>query len=159
MHIKSITIRNYRVHRELSVPLDDFRTLIGGPNECGKSTLVEAVHRALFLKSKITGDVQKSMVSNCFPGAPEVELAFSVGGSNYELSKRFSGNNGTTRLVQHGKEPWFGEDAETRLAALLKVEALGGGRGVGERIVQQWSHLWVWQGESGNDPSQHANLQ
>ncbi len=159
MRIKSITIRNYRVHRELSVQLDDFRTLIGGPNECGKSTLVEAVHRALFLKSKITGDVQKSMVSSCFPGAPEVELAFAEGDSNYELSKRFSGNSGTTRLVQHGKEPWFGEDAETRLAALLKVEATGGGRGVGERVAQQWSHLWVWQGQSGGNPSEQANLQ
>ena len=49
MHIKSITIRNYRVHRELSVPLDDFRTLIGGPNECGKSTLVAVSYTHLTL--------------------------------------------------------------------------------------------------------------
>ena len=54
MRIKSITVRNYRVHRDLPVQLDDSRTLIRGPNECGKSTLVEAVHRAFFLKSKAT---------------------------------------------------------------------------------------------------------
>ncbi len=159
MRIKSVTIRNYRVHRDLTVQLDDSRTLLGGPNECGKSTLVEAVHRALFLKSKVTGDVQKSMVSTWFAGSPEVEIGFAAGNSDYVLAKRFSGNTGTTRLVQVGGETWHGDDAETRLASLLKVGAVGGGRGVGERVAQQWSHLWVWQGQSGSDPSEHANLQ
>jgi len=159
MRIKSVTIRNYRVHRDLTVQLDDSRTLLGGPNECGKSTLVEAVHRALFLKSKVTGDVQKSMVSTWFAGSPEVEIGFAAGNSDYVLAKRFSGNTGTTRLAQVGGETWHGEDAETRLASLLKVGAVGGGRGVGERVAQQWSHLWVWQGQSGSDPSEHANLQ
>ena len=159
MRIKSVTVRNYRVHRDLTVQLDDSRTLIGGPNECGKSTLVEAVHRALFLKSKVTGDVQKSMVSTWFAGSPEVEVGFTVGISDYIVAKRFSGITGTTRLTQVGGETWHGEDAETRLASLLKVEAVGGGRGVGERVAQQWSHLWVWQGQSGSDPSEHANLQ
>ena len=159
MRIKSVTVRNYRVHRDLTVQLDDSRTLLGGPNECGKSTLVEAVHRALFLKSKVTGDVQKSMVSTWFAGSPEVEIGFAAGNSDYVLAKRFSGNTGTTRLVQVGGETWHGDDAETRLASLLKVGAVGGGRGVGERVAQQWSHLWVWQGQSGSDPSEHANLQ
>ena len=159
MHIKSITIRNYRVHREVTVQLDESRNLIGGPNECGKSTLVEAVHRALFLKSKVTGEVQKSMVSTRFGSSPEVEVVFSVAGSDYVLAKRFSGNAGTTRLVQVAGQTWQGDEAETRLAALLKVEGVSGGRGVGERVTQQWSHLWVWQGESGNDPSEPANHQ
>jgi chromosome segregation ATPase len=159
MRIKSITVRNYRVHRDLAVQLDDSRTLIGGPNECGKSTLVEAVHRALFLKSKVTGDVQKSMISTLFVGSPEVEVGFTVANSDYLLTKRFSGTTGTTRLVQVGGETWHGEDAESRLASLLKVEAVGGGKGVAEKVKQQWSHLWVWQGQSGNDPSEHANLQ
>lgn len=159
MRLKSVTIRNYRVHHDVTVQLDDSRTLIGGPNECGKSTFVEAVHRALFLKSKVTGDVQKSMVSTRFTGSPEVEVGFAAAGSDYVLVKRFSGTTGTTRLVQVGGHTWHGEDAETRLASLLKVEGVGGGRGVGERVAQQWSHLWVWQGQSGGDPSEHANLQ
>jgi energy-coupling factor transporter ATP-binding protein EcfA2 len=159
MRLKSITIRNYRVHRDVTVPLDESRTLIGGPNECGKSTLVEAVHRALFLKSKVTGDVQKSMVSSRFAGSPEVEVAFTAAGSDYLLTKRFSGTTGSTRLVELGGSTWSGEEAETHLNSLLKVEDVGGGRGVGERAAQQWSHLWVWQGQSGSDPSEHATLQ
>ena len=159
MRLKYVTIRNYRVHHDVTVQLDGSRTLIGGPNECGKSTFVEAVHRALFLKSKVTGDVQRSMVSTRFAGSPEVEVGFTAAGSDYVLVKRFSGTTGTTRLVQVGGETWHGEDAETGLASLLKVEGVGGGRGVGERVAQQWSHLWVWQGQSGSDPSEHANLQ
>ena len=49
MRIKSVILRQYRLHRELKIDLDDSRTLIGGANESGKSTLVEAVHRAFFL--------------------------------------------------------------------------------------------------------------
>ena len=159
MRIRSVTVRNYRVHRELTIHFDDSRTLIGGPNECGKSTLVEALHRALFLKAKVSGDAQKSMVSTLFAGAPEVVVAFTAGEREYLLAKRFSGGNGTTTLAEVGGATWHGEEAEARLASLLKVQALGGGRGVGERLFQQWSHLWVWQGCAGDDPSAHANLQ
>ena len=63
MRIKSITARNYKIHREVIVELAPTCTVIGGPNECGKSTLAEAAHRALFLKAKITGETQQSMVS------------------------------------------------------------------------------------------------
>lgn len=159
MRLISATVRHYRVHRELRVDFDESRTLIGGPNECGKSTLIEAIHRALFLKSKVTGDVQKSMVSTTSPGTPEVDVIFEAGGRNYELTKRFSGTGGTTRLVEIGGPALLGDEAESRLAALLGVEAIGGGRGVGDRAFQQWSHLWVWQGQSGNDPTEYASAQ
>jgi DNA repair exonuclease SbcCD ATPase subunit len=159
MRLLSATIRHYRVHHELRVDFDETRTLIGGPNECGKSTLIEAIHRGLFLKSKVTGDVQKSMVSTTSPGIPEVDVVFEAGGKIYQLNKRFSGNNGTTRLVEAGGAALLGDEAESRLAALLGVEAIGGGRGVGDRVSQQWSHLWVWQGQSGNDPTEYASAQ
>jgi DNA repair exonuclease SbcCD ATPase subunit len=159
MRIKSVTVRNYRVHREQTARFADTHTLIGGPNECGKSTLVEALHRALFLKSRVAGEIQKGMVSTRFAGIPEVEVNFTVGGVDYHLAKRFSGGSGTTRLTTAGGVTLLGDQAEDRLAALLKVEPVGGGPGIPNRLIQQWSHLWVWQGQSGNDPSEHANLQ
>jgi hypothetical protein len=130
----------------------------GAPQLADFNASVVLVHRR-GLRSKVTGDVQKSIVSTCFVGSPEVEVGFTVVNSDYFLAKRFSGNTGTTRLVQVGGETWHGEDAESRLASLLKVEAVGSGKGVAEKIKQQWSHLWVWQGQSGNDPSEHANIQ
>lgn len=159
MRLLSATVRHYRVHHELRIEFDESRTLIGGPNESGKSTLIEAIHRGLFLKSKVTGDVQKSMVSTTSPGTPEVDVVFEASGKIYQLNKRFSGNNGTTRLLETGGTALLGDEAESRLAALLGVEAIGGGRGVGDRVSQQWSHLWVWQGQSGNDPTEYASAQ
>src|SRR5258708_5335327 len=101
MRLTSITVRNYRIHRELHVAFDPASTLIGGPNESGKSTLIEAVHRALFLKANCTGDARQSMVSS-HGGHPEVEVAFEAGGRSYVVKKRFSGSNGQTVLVETG---------------------------------------------------------
>ncbi len=159
MKLLSATVRNYRIHYDLKIDFDLARTLIGGANETGKSTLIEAVHRGLFLKSTITGEAQKSMASTLFPGHPEVEVCFIADGTKYRLIKRFSGASGTTQLVQAGGETWRGEEAESRLTDLLGVEDMGGGRGILGRVSEQWSHLWVWQGMSGDEPSDHIASQ
>jgi DNA repair exonuclease SbcCD ATPase subunit len=159
MHLISATIRNYRIHRERTIEFDRSRALIGGPNETGKSTLIEAIHRALFLRSKTGGEIQKGMISNLpgTTGQPEVEVIFHAGGGDYHLSKRFSGGqNGTTKLAEVDGETWTGEDAESRLASLLGLDALVGGQGAANKLAQQWAHLWVWQGKSGEDPCVHA---
>ncbi|MCZ6673208.1 MAG: AAA family ATPase [Verrucomicrobia bacterium] len=158
MHILSITARNYRIHKEVTVELDRYRTLIDGPNESGKSTLVEAAHRALFLKSKLTGEAQKSMTSD-HGGHPEVEVRFQTQEKIYQISKHFSGANGTSTLTQEGGKTWQGDEAESRLAELLRVEAVSGGRGIADRSSLLWAHLWVWQGKGGEDPTTHATLQ
>ena len=158
MRIHSIAVRNYRIHRELKIELDAHRTLIGGPNEVGKSTLAEAAHRALFLKAKITGDTQKSMVSAIHSGHPEVEVCFEAGGRDYRLLKRFSGTSGTTTLSEKDGVPLNGEDAENRLAEILGASAAGG-RNAAERVTEQWAHLWVWQGRACDDPADYANAQ
>lgn len=159
MHIHSVVVRNYRVHRELAIAFDRRLTLIGGPNEGGKSTLAEAIHRGLFLKSKVTGEALSPMKSNVGDGAPEVEVVFQKNNDVYRVHKKFSGTNGTTRLSQVNGKTWQGDEAESRLADILGVEQVGGGRGIGERVGQQWAHLWVWQGQSGADPSTHATAQ
>lgn len=158
MRINSITVRNYRIHRELKVELDPSRTVIGGLNECGKSTLAEAAHRALFLKAKITGEAQRNMVS-AHGGHPEVEVCFETGGKIYQLSKRFSGQTGSAKLSEIGGMTWPDEIAEEQLAKVLGVELAEGGKGAGDRVVQQWAHLWVWQGQAGSNPTDHANAQ
>lgn len=156
MKLLSATVRNYRIHRETKVDFDESRCLIGGPNESGKSTFIEAVHRGLFLKSRVTGDGQRCMISGIYPGHPEVEITFLVEGKEYKVLKRFSGTNGTTKLTEIGGASWQGDEAESRLHELLRVEEIGGGRNIADRVTQQWAHLWVWQGKSGNDPSADA---
>jgi DNA repair exonuclease SbcCD ATPase subunit len=156
MKIVSATVRHYRIHRETRVDFDPSLTLIGGPNESGKSTFIEAVHRGLFLKSRITGEGRQGMVSSLYPGHPEVEIVFRAGGKEYRLQKRFGGAGGTTTLSESGGASRQGDEAESLLNALLQVEDVGGGRNLADRILQQWAHLWVWQGKSGHDPSGDA---
>ena len=114
MKLLSATVRNYRLHRDATVEFDPSRTLIGGPNEVGKSTFIEAIHRGLFLKAKGTGALHKSMASTLYAGHPEVEVAFETGGHAYTLRKRFSGQNGTTQLSEVGGQSWQGDDAEEK---------------------------------------------
>ncbi|MES2469159.1 MAG: AAA family ATPase [Verrucomicrobiota bacterium] len=154
MRLLSATVRAYRLHQETTVAFDPHRTLIGGRNEAGKSTLAEALHRALFLKAKGNTTDHRAMKSTIHPGTPEVELSFLNGGVVYQLKKRFGTSGDTTLTPSHGAA-LTGEAAETELARLLGVEAGASGK----VAVGQWSHLWVWQGQSGDDPTPHATSQ
>lgn len=155
MRIVSVTLKNYRIHKELTVSFDPSRNLIGGPNESGKSTLAEAIHRALFLRAKTGGAIQKEMVSSIHPGDPEVSLRFEAGGVTWDLEKRFAGTKGSTRLTGAGMTTLKDDEADAKLTELLKTES--GGRATSGQLASTWSHLWVWQGTSGEDPAAHAS--
>ena len=155
MRLITLTVRNYRVHKDLTVTFDPSRNLIGGPNECGKSTLAEAAHRALFLRAKTGGNIQKEMVSTRHLGEPEVLLTFEAGGTRWELEKRFAAAKGSTRLTSNGGNTLRDDEAETKLAALLKTDTAGG-RGAAGLLPDLWEHLWVWQGKAAYDPSVHT---
>ncbi len=147
MRLQSVTLRNYRIHRQLQVAFDASRTLIGGPNESGKSTLIEAIHRALFLKACGNSQELRDMLSLDAMGQPEVELQFECGGTSYRLTKRF-GASGTTLLSCQAADPLRDDSADAELARLLGLNT-----GLSPRArVRQWAHLWVWQGAAGQDP-------
>ncbi len=151
MRIKSVTVRNYRVIREQKIDFNDSLTLIGGNNESGKSTLAEAIHRALFLKAKGNTEQHRAMASSLCNSSPEVELTFESGGATYLLKKRF-GPSGSLTLTPSNSLSLSGEGAETELARLLNVDT-----GLAGRIMAaKWGHLWVWQGKAGEDPSPYA---
>ena len=153
MKILSVTARNYRVHQDVAVTLDPSRTVIGGPNESGKSTLMEAAHRALFMRYKTGGSVQSEMTSDA-GGQPNVTVDFEVDGKRYQIAKRFSGQTGTAVLAQEGAPTLKNEEAESRLAELLGVDVAEG-----KTSRAQWAHLWVWQGQAIHDPTESANSQ
>ena len=47
MHITKVVIKNYRCLRDCTVVLNNTLNIIVGDNECGKSTLLEAMHLTL----------------------------------------------------------------------------------------------------------------
>jgi len=150
MFLRSAHIRNYRVHRDCAVRFDGDLVLVHGPNESGKSTLAEAIHRALFLKARGTTSLHAAMESDT-GGTPEVEVAFDAGGERHRLAKTF-GRNGAAVLETEGRAPLHGDGAEERLAQLLGVEGSVSGGGAERKMERRWAHLWVWQGKSSGSP-------
>ena len=153
MKLLDVTVRNYRVHKEVTVSFGDGVTVIAGPNESGKSTLVEAIHNALFLRSRATGEVAQSLRSAHHAGHPSVVLGFTAGGKRWTIEKTFTGtSSGSTTLKEQGGRTRHNEEAEEEIHRLLQEEEVGGGRGIAERIRGRWAHLWVWQGTAGAPP-------
>ena len=147
MKLHSIKINNYRIHREFEAAFDPSLTLVGGPNESGKSTLAEAAFNALFMKAKRGGADREKMIS-ISGGTPAVELVFEASGQTYTVRKTFRGPQGTVALSASGGGNWNGDAAEEKL-----LEICGITDAVGRAIPSQWEHLWVRQGTAGSDPS------
>jgi DNA repair exonuclease SbcCD ATPase subunit len=158
MRLLSVSVENYRVLKNVSVAFDPARTVVGGPQEVGKSTLVEAIHHAFFLKSRGTSTVHKAMQSDLHAGHPTVTLSFETGGRTFTITKTFAGNAAasTTMLAEEGGRTLRGDEAESRIHELVRADH-GGSRTSDSRLKMQWAHLWVWQGTSGHDPVAHAN--
>ncbi len=147
MKIHSIRLSNYRVHSEQRIDFDPRLTLIGGPNESGKSTVVEALHRALFLKAAGGTEVHRAMQSSSSSGQPEVELVFEAGGRTHTLLKKF-GRQGVTTLSSDGRAALRGGEAEDALSSILQLQ----GEFSRKQLPAQWGHLFAWQGQSGAEP-------
>ncbi len=151
MRLLSCRLQNIRVHGDLALEFGPGLTLIGGPNETGKSTLVEALHRCLFLRATATGTPVEALQSRLHLGQPQVELAFAARGESWTLVKRFSGTSGKVLLRSASGSQWQGPEAEEHLAELLGVKETLGSRQAGSLLRGRWAHLWVMQGRSGDD--------
>ena len=147
MKIHSIRLSNYRVHSEQRINFDPRLTLIGGPNESGKSTVVEALHRALFLRAAGGTEAHRAMQSSSSNGQPEVELVFEAGGRTHTLLKKF-GKQGVATLSSDGRSALRGAEAEDALSSILQLQ----GEFSRKQLPAQWSHLFAWQGQSGAEP-------
>ena len=151
MRLLDCRLQNLRLHGDLPLQFAPGLTLIGGPNETGKSTLVEALHRGLFLKAAASGTPVESLRSRCHSGHPIVELGFEARGERWRLIKRFTGTNGTVSLTPEHGNPLNGAAAEETLASLLGVGEIVGSKQAGSVLPSRWAHLWVMQGSAGDD--------
>ncbi|WP_411870848.1 hypothetical protein [Vulcanococcus limneticus] len=153
MRLLHCRLRQVRQHRDLGLRFGRRFTLIGGANETGKSTLVEALHKGLFLRATATGRGVEELRSRLHPGLPEVEIGFEACGQAWQLRKRFAGASGTCQLSNGAGVALSGAAAEEQLAALLGVEGPVAGTQI-RQLPERWAHLWVRQGEAASNPLQ-----
>ncbi|MFL0734019.1 MAG: hypothetical protein AB8A37_03275 [Prochlorococcus sp.] len=152
MRLLSCQLQNIRLHRDLALEFSPRITLIGGTNETGKSTLVEALHRGLFLRASASGAPVEALRSRLSLGQPTVQVNFEAKGDKWLLHKRFSGTTGqvTLRSEASGKQ-LSGDDAEDLLAQLVGVKKSLGSKQASSVLPTRWAHLWVMQGSAGNN--------
>lgn len=152
MRLLNCQLQNVRLHCDLELSFSPRLTLIGGPNESGKSTLVEALHRTLFLKASASGEPVAALQSRVHLGQPVVQLRFEAKGDIWTLRKRFSGTTGQVSLqAESSCRPLTGPAAEEVLAELLGVGEIVGSKQANTVLPSRWAHIWVRQGASGDD--------
>ena len=159
MWIRRIAVANWR---GLDFELDGLAAglnLIAGPNESGKSRLVEALRFALFESTSGRAAHKKNLESwGVAPDKPQVTVDFELDGTAWHLEKVFLGVGCNTRL-RGGAEELSDEAAEQRLAELLGVASGTGRTEVKVHDQGIWSLLWVDQGESRDQPVHNDDSQ
>ena len=98
MRLIDCQVLNVRLHSEVSINFSPRITLIGGDNETGKSTLIEALHKTLFLKATATGSPIEELRSKLHIGHPTIRIRFEAKGKIYNLRKCFTGPSGQISL-------------------------------------------------------------
>lgn len=160
MIIKSIEVRNFRKFVKPIVigEIDSGLTVIVGDNEEGKSTLLDALRTAVFVRYNISGDVATSLLPYHSSVRPEIKLSFELHGNTYSLSKSFCQHPAAELSGPDGN--WSGGAVDDKLQELLKFKPAGRGGG-DDRHRGIWGLFWVEQGRSfkelePNDDSRSA---
>ncbi len=130
--------------------LGDGLNLVVGPNELGKSTLLDALRAVLFERHSSKARPIVALQNDRSSAAPVVELVFEVNGAEYTLTKRFV-RSPFARLKCPGGTLLEADAAEDELRNLLGF-AEAGNRGATSATLGMWGVLWVLQGQSFGRP-------
>lgn len=133
-------------------PFADGINVIGGGNEVGKSTLVEALRAALFERHDSKNQKVKALQTHGTRNAPEVFVELDIGGDRISMRKRFlEGCSAELRLHRDGTVV-RDADADDHLLTLLDGRRPGK-RGSTRNDMGLWGLLWVAQDDSAHaDP-------
>jgi len=149
MKILSLYMENFRVHRKLKVDFSAGLNLIGGANESGKTTVLQALQFGLFASYSTRGELLKNLQSVHSDELPLVRIEFELDGVKWLLEKKLA--TSMSLLSQHGK--LTNQAAQERLNELLAVQPCG--RFTVPWMNQQWQNLLSFQGLSGEDPKSY----
>ena len=119
LRIRRIALSNFRKYRDPFVldGLTDGLNVIIEPNETGKSTLLEAMRAAFFIRHNTANRLARSYAPYGEAVAPQIEIGFEAKGEAWEVSKRFLKSASVEVRGPNGRAQ--GEDAEAQLQALL----------------------------------------
>jgi DNA repair exonuclease SbcCD ATPase subunit len=163
MYLNRIRISNWRAIRDaIDLALDTGVNVIHGPNETGKSTVLDAICRGFF--DRHTTGMLKDRVPWGTQLGPRVEIEFTVKDQRYRLTKRFiDGESSELRQLSGGTWAALAEGATADDRLLRLVQGKSAGRGL--TASKHWGIaqvLWCEQGEATRvavDDDQKSRLQ
>lgn len=122
MRLHRLTLRDVKGVRERTVDLPDRGVLvIEGPNEIGKSTLLDAFDALLTVKATSRSAAARALAPLDRDVAPCVEAELTIGGQRLRFAKRWLKAPSTTlELLGPRPEHLTGDAAQQRLDALLE---------------------------------------
>jgi len=126
--------------------IEDGLNVVVGPNEMGKSTLLDALRAALFEKYSSKAQPITALQNDRNLAAPVVELAFELDDGLYRITKRFI-KKPYARLACPDGRTLEGDAAEDALRHLLGFDEPGK-TGAKAETLGMWNVLWVQQGHS-----------
>ncbi len=144
MRLDELVVEDFRKLRGRHVvrPAATGITVVSGDNEEGKSTLLEALKRAFFMKHNTTGEARDAITPLGRDATPAVAVTFRLGNATYRLAKQF--RRGGVRL-ERPEGTLEGDAAELELARLLAFEWPGRGAAKPEHMGLA-GLFWVDQG-------------
>jgi len=144
MKLLSIELANFRKFRSaITVSgFSDALNIVVEPNETGKSTLLEALRAAFFIRHSAKSELVRSFCPFGDDVAPKVAVHFEIDGAQWRIEKQFlkapyaalTGPDGRTES----------DAAEERLQTLLGFEK-GNNRGSDPEVRGALGLLWVEQ--------------
>lgn len=144
MKLRSLELANFRKFRKpIAVSgFTDGLNIVVEPNEAGKSTLLEALRAALFIRHSAKTELVRSFCPFGDDVAPRVGLAFDIGAERWQLEKQFL--KAPSIALSSAKGRVESDAAEERLQALLGFEK-GNNRGSDLETRGALGLLWVEQ--------------
>lgn len=147
LRLRRITLDGFRKFRTPTVidGLADGLNIIIEDNEVGKSTLLEALRAAFFVRHNTKNQLAQSYAPHGEAVGPKIEVSFEAGGAPWSVSKRFLRSATIEVVGPQGRAT--GEDAEVRLNTLLGA-VKDSSRGGDVASYGALGLLWVAQTEA-----------
>ncbi len=154
MQLVELEVRHWRGLSAKIGPLVPGLNAVFGPNESGKSRLVEALWFAIGESHKGQAEQKKALQSWTSGEAPWVRVVFLIGEVRYTLTKQYL-KKASAELAGGGKT-LRDDEAETALRQLFSTRE-NSGRKASEAELGLWPLLIVRQGTAGSAPADVLN--
>jgi len=149
MKLHWVELENWRQHSKTRIDFDEETTVIYGPNEAGKSTVLEALSKGFFDRSGSKADHIRRIQPLTASGniTSTVRIEFTLNQTKYRVEKNFNLRDGTSLYkIDDGKSVLLDQEtADDQLIKLLEAE-LPSPRG--SKPSQWGAFQWLWANQS-----------